>query len=227
MSVMIAAICGLAACVQAPNYAPVAEVSGYEAIPKSGIYRVGQGDTLYSIAWRYGLDYRVLAQRNQINPPYAIQLSQVILLRANRTSRRVSVPSPAAVKEEAAPLTHSPLKRWVWPVRGRVIETYSLRNKGINITGRRGQDVYAANAGKVVYAGDGLRGYGNLIILKHNSLYLSAYAHNAQIFVREGQWVKQGQAIAAMGDSGTDRIMLHFEVRYAGKPINPLSLLSS
>jgi len=117
-----------------------------------------------------------------------------------------------------------PVSLWMWPVRGKIIDSYSAVNKGINIAGRQGEAIFAAASGKVVYSGHGLRGYGNLIIIKHNSLYLSAYAHCRLVLVKEGEWVKQGQKIAEMGSTGSNKTMLHFEIRRMGKPINPLSL---
>lgn len=115
----------------------------------------------------------------------------------------------------------APIRGWQWPTKGKIIARYSNLNKGINIKGKAGQPIIAAAAGKVVYCGNGLRGYGNLIILKHNDLYLSAYAHNRAILVKEGQQVKKGQRIATMGNTGTNQTMLHFEIRKAGKPLDP------
>lgn len=116
--------------------------------------------------------------------------------------------------------------QWVWPARGPLLTGYSSGNKGIDIGGHYGQPVYAAAAGRVVYAGDGLRGYGNLIIIRHNNEYLSAYAYNSKLFVQEGSWVKTGQKIAEMGSSSSDNAMLHFEIRRRGIPVNPLNILN-
>ncbi len=120
------------------------------------------------------------------------------------------------------------ISRWQWPVKGRVIEYFSNQaqgNKGINISGRRGTKIKAASDGKVVYAGNALRGYGNLVIVKHNDDYLSAYAHNDKILVKEQQRVKLGDVIAKMGNTGATTVMLHFEVRFRGKSVNPLNYL--
>ena len=117
--------------------------------------------------------------------------------------------------------------QWVWPSKGKVVDSFSTLNKGINIAGSSGEPIVATAAGKVVYSGEGLRGYGNLIIIKHNRIYLSAYAHNKRVNVKEGDWVRQGQKIAEMGSSGANRVMLHFEIRKAGKPINPMLLLKA
>jgi lipoprotein NlpD len=116
---------------------------------------------------------------------------------------------------------------WVWPASGRVLKNFDGNGagKGLDIGGSKGQPVQAAAAGRVVYQGSGLRGYGQLIIVKHSDEYLSAYAHNDRIYVKEGDIVKSGQKIAAMGDSGTDQVMLHFEIRRNGKPVDPLKYL--
>lgn len=117
---------------------------------------------------------------------------------------------------------------WSWPAKGSVIERYSLTgsiNKGIDLSGRLGEPVYAAADGEVVYSGAGIVGYRNLIIIKHNEVYLSAYAHNSKLLVREGQRAKAGQKIAEIGSTGASRDKLHFEIRRSGKPVNPLQYL--
>jgi len=115
---------------------------------------------------------------------------------------------------------------WIWPGNGQVLAGFDeVKNKGLDIGGASGDPVVAAAEGKVVYAGSGLRGYGNLIILKHNSTYLTAYAHNKALMVKEDQTVKKGQKIAEMGDSDADRVKLHFEVRRQGKPVDPAKYL--
>lgn len=250
-------------CAASDNYAPVVDVSGYEAVPASGFYRVAPGDTLYSIAWRYGADYSVLAKNNNINAPYAIHTGQIIYLRKKivRTDTPVVVPDKAVIKPAAwrqvttkeslphpviepvvqpvmQPVTRSQLRAeskepkfnvtaWQWPSHGKILSVYSAKNKGIDIGDRVGTPVYASAPGKIVYAGNGLRGYGNLIIIKHNSQYLSAYAYNRRLLVREGDWVKSGQVIGEMGKGSSGRAMLHFEIRRAGMPVNPLNLLTS
>lgn len=133
-------------------------------------------------------------------------------------------PSPAATP--SAPNSASEDIRFIWPASGPVIDAFDeARNKGVGIGGRAGDPVVAAADGRVVYAGAGLRGYGNLIILKHNNTFLTAYAHNQALLVREDQTVRQGQKIAEMGSSDTDRVKLHFEVRRQGKPVDPLNHL--
>lgn len=120
------------------------------------------------------------------------------------------------------------ISRWQWPVKGKVVEYFSNSaqgNKGIDITGRRGTKVKASTTGKVVYAGNALRGYGKLIIIKHNDDYLSAYAHNDRILVKEQQIINIGEVIATMGDTDANKVMLHFEIRFRGKSVNPLKYL--
>jgi lipoprotein NlpD len=116
---------------------------------------------------------------------------------------------------------------WIWPTAGKVVAGFSesANLKGIDIAGKSGQPVVASAAGKVVYAGSGLRGYGKLIIVKHNSTFLSAYAHNREITVKEGQQVAKGQKIAEMGDTDSDQVKLHFEIRRLGKPVDPAKFL--
>jgi lipoprotein NlpD len=121
------------------------------------------------------------------------------------------------------------IRNWLWPAKGKVIKGFSTAkqgNKGINIAGRRGDSVKSTADGRVVYAGDALRGYGQLVIVKHNDDYLSAYAHNDRILVKEQQLVKAGQIIARMGNTDAERVMLHFEVRFRGKSVNPMKYLS-
>ncbi len=205
----------LASCDDSTNYAPVTDLSTVEPIPSSGVHHVKQHETVYEIAWRYGLDYRAVVSRNQMKSPYHVQPGQVIQLRAQNKSH------PTA--HESTPL--AAVSSWTWPAEGNIIVPFRVSHKGVNIAGYAGEPVYAASSGEVVYCGDGLRGYGNLIILKHNGEYLSAYAHNRAVFVKEGEWVKQGQKIAEMGNTGTDRVMLHFEIRRAGQPIDPVSFI--
>ena len=136
-----------------------------------------------------------------------------------------ATPAPAA---PAPAITASGDEKlsWMWPAEGRIVATFDEgRNKGIDIAGRPGQQVVAAGAGKVMYAGSGIRGYGNLVIVKHNNSLLSAYAHNRKIVVKEGDNVAKGQMIAEMGDSDADSVKLHFEIRQQGKPVDPARFL--
>ncbi|WP_186347950.1 peptidoglycan DD-metalloendopeptidase family protein [Pseudomonas sp. WS 5013] len=233
----------------------------------AGAYRVQRGDTLYSIAFRFGWDWKALAARNSIPAPYTIRPGQLI---------RFYVPSaggaPVVVQQSKPPATKPPTSRppvqsqppakaptpptaqpqppvvvaggsatagkvqpvqrsaqgWAWPANGMLIGKFSSNgslNKGIDIAGELGQPVLAAADGAVVYAGSGLRGYGELVIIKHSDAYVSAYGHNRRLLVREGQQVKVGQHIAEMGSTGADRVKLHFEIRRQGKPVDPLQYL--
>jgi lipoprotein NlpD len=238
----------LSACVDDVNYAPVADASGIESMPKNGIHRVHSGETLYSIAWRYGLDYRALARRNHIAAPYHVHTGEILYLRKAPTTAtaNTTTTTPTSSNQIQQPTTTTTtmlttvdtddyfetgkeptatVDFWHWPAVGRVSGGFSQFNKGINISGTTGAPIYAAAAGKVVYSGHGLRGYGNLLIIKHNSTYLTAYAHNQKNLVTEGQWVKMGQIIAEMGNTGASKVMLHFEIRRGGDPVNPLIYL--
>ena len=163
---------------------------------------------------------------------------------SNRTSDNVVKKTVASSKKQAygenvskrntaqtdTPKTNfsQKIRRWKWPVKGKVIARFSSKaqgNKGIDIAGRRGSNIKATASGKVVYTGHALRGYGELVIIKHNDDYLSAYAHNDKILVKEQQQVKAGDIIAKMGDTDAERVMLHFEVRFRGKSVDPLKYL--
>jgi lipoprotein NlpD len=128
----------------------------------------------------------------------------------------------------APPLADEERLSWIWPTDGKVVGTFEEgKNKGLDIAGKLGQRVMAASAGKVMYAGSGIRGYGNLVIVKHSNNVLSAYAHNRTILVKEGDPVSRGQAIAEMGNSDSDSVKLHFEIRQQGKPVDPSRFLPS
>jgi len=302
--VLITAL-GLSACVHRAGSAPRAEpVKATSSAPpsESGYRDVVAGDTLYSIAWEAGRDYRELASWNSISPPYTIKPGQRIRLHppaagaatpaakssvAEHTVRkgetlysiatrydlavadiaawnamhapytltpgqvlRLSVPERAArsdtkrddkkpaVKTDAVPTTPRknaagetkpkalPSGSWTWPSDGTLLARFNNgSSRGIDIGGKLGQPIAAAAAGTVVYQGSGLRGYGQLIIVKHDTDFLSAYAHCDRIVVREGNVIKRGQKIAEMGSTGTDRVKLHFEIRRRGTPVDPLDLL--
>jgi lipoprotein NlpD len=243
------AVLALAGCGGRQAVAPVSTARGAEQIPADGIYVIHKGDTLYSIAWRYDLDYPTLAAWNGIGEPYRIYPGQRLRLTPPPTATvrtRADESRPSTVTARPAPSASPSAKPvaadgrddvrldgagdlvWRWPVKGKVVRTFSASDpgkKGLDIAGHAGQPIDAAAAGKVVYSGSGLIGYGNLIIVKHNDSYLSAYAHGARLLVKEGEWVKAGQPIAEMGRTGTDRVMLHFEIRRQGKPVDPLRYL--
>lgn len=260
--------------------------------PKPGVsvqtsvrqHTVVRGDTLYSIAFNYGLDYRNVAAWNGIRAPYTIYPGQKLKLTptVSSTSRQIAkqqtqpvqpqprpqpqakslVPGPivsrstepeSAVKpetqpaasakvppapEQTAPVTRTtpvtsektpvisgPIK-WSWPTKGKVVKSDTpISKNGIDIAGIKGQPINAAAPGQVVYSGSGLLGYGRLIIIKHNENYLSAYAHNDELLVKEGEQVTAGQNIALMGQTVNGRTLLHFEIRKNGQPVNPLGYL--
>lgn len=243
-------------------------------------HQVMKGDTMYSIAFYYGLDYHELAELNGIKDPRVIQVGQVLRLfpasaktapAANaKPSEIVLKDQPKVVKYvyndaamakidevqsastktytvEGATIEVTPLSpqsapvadssaiinteedalQWSMPTTGKIIARFSeaANRKGIDIAGKLGQSIVASAPGKVVYSGSGLRGYGKLIIIKHNKTYLSAYAHNDKVLVKEGQSVKRGEKIAEMGKTDADQVKLHFEVRRLGKPVDPAKYL--
>lgn len=282
----------------------------------AGKYQVQRGDTLYSVARRYNQDWKALAVRNGIQPPYAIQTGQWLdvgvppaqtaaplaapvqaplpqvqpysppagmpasstpasgsslsmptappisgtgmpatplpvgsaapaglglpqnippavapAVSAPAVSSTPAIPSvPSAPVSVVPEVTLGPVRSWRWPTHGRVVRGFAPTardnpNKGIDIAGQVGQPVTAAAAGKVVYAGSALQGYGQLLLIKHNETYVTAYGHNRKLLVQEGQSVRAGEPIAEMGSSGTDRVKLHFEIRRDGKAVDPMQLL--
>ncbi len=253
------------------------------------LYVIQKGDTLFSIAFENGLDYREVAEQNNIENPAAIQVGQQIKLylpdeqladkNVKTDSRSVTAPTSAVVverkdypklvklpysenavdlaermqgesgKSSVLPVPTVPqakppaennrtqpdvepagndISEWGLPAHGKVIAEFSetANRKGVDIAGTRGQPILASAAGKVVYSGSGLRGYGKLVIIKHNKTYLSAYAHNDQILVKEGQMVAKGQKIAEMGSSDSEQVKLHFEIRRFGKPVDPAKYIN-
>jgi lipoprotein NlpD len=231
------------------------------------MYRVQRGDTLYSIAFRHGVDYRDLAEWNSIPPPYTIYPGRDLKLSSARAAPKLqaaqtpkqtttispkpapfepvastppltnagtpshvgspTAPVPAAVPSEP-PMAASGDIAWRWPADGQVIGGYvpgDPMRQGIDIAGKAGAPVKAAADGTVVYSGNGLIGYGELVIVKHSPGFLSAYGHNQKRLVQEGDKVKAGQTIAEMGSSGASKDELHFEIRKNGKPSNPLDYL--
>ncbi|GAA5787295.1 peptidoglycan DD-metalloendopeptidase family protein [Chitiniphilus shinanonensis] len=196
-----------------------------------GYYRVKPGDTLYRIARNHGRSVAELSRWNNLKDPTAISAGQLLRVTppgsATPTRPSPTPPRPApSPKPTPTPAPRAPAIKLVQPAQGKVADRFDgNRNKGINYAGTRGSAVVAAAAGKVVYVGEGIRSYGRLVIVKHNEDYLTAYAHNESLLVREGEAVKQGQRIATMGDSGADRVMLHFELRYKGNAIDPVPFL--
>lgn len=184
---------------------------------------VRSGETLFTIAWRYGKNHRDLARWNRLGDGSLIYPGQVIRLRPPSGERRTPVGN-----RPLPPIPTQPAPPWSWPVTGPVMVEFGDRpgtGTGILIGGSTGQQIKAAAAGTVVYSGSGLIGYGELIIIKHNDTYLSAYGHNASLLVNEGQAIKKGERIATMGEGPGGKPRLHFEIRRNGKPVNPRQYL--
>jgi lipoprotein NlpD len=229
----------------------VKQPQGFENAGKPGYYTVKPGDTLTRIALESGQSPRDIALWSQVENPNRIEVGQVLrvvppfnqevqvqpVARATVSTGTLAQPAPAAVSAPAAAASTTAASEtrpaatesdinWIWPTNGPVLAGFDdVKNKGLDIGGVAGEPVLAAADGRVVYVGAGLRGYGNLIILKHNNVYLTAYAHNQTLLVKEDQSVLKGQKIAEMGNSDADRVKLHFEVRRQGKPVDPAKYL--
>jgi lipoprotein NlpD len=280
----------LTGCASSGSRAPVIErgqasrigkpAKSTESDTRPRVYVVQKGDTLYAIAFNYGLDPRELAEQNHIQDPNLIQIGQQINLVSvaaephpvvehrpvqsllkdqprvvkyvyseTAVAKAEAVQGQPEVKEARVPdkVDSKPVVRvdkpevkpvvegddaleWSMPTQGRVTGSFSEADnrKGVDISGKLGQPIFASAPGKVVYSGSGLRGYGKLLIVKHNNTYISAYAHNDQLLVKEGDTVTRGQKIAEMGntDSEGGKVELHFEVRRFGKPVDPANYLS-
>lgn len=234
-----------------PNISHKADVAPTKDKITGDFYTVKSGDSLMSISRKSGVSYSNLIRINHLQKPYGIYTGQRIYLKSNSSSESLADRIPQKVVPVAggntqtttnstavpASVATAPTKvvsgksravsgvSWMWPARGTVIRNFSSTNKGIDIAGSRGQNVNAAASGQVVYSGNALRGYGNLIIINHDNEYLSAYAHNDMLLVKEGQRVKKGQVIAKMGSTDASRVMLHFEIRYRGNSVNPRKYL--
>jgi lipoprotein NlpD len=228
----------------------VKPLPGAENAGKPGYYTVKPGDTLIRIGLDTGQNFRDIVRWNNLENPNLIEVGQVLRIvppgadntqvvtrpvtsgslgtttaaapgrpasAASAPVATASSPQPAATEDDIA---------WIWPAQGKLIAGFDeVKNKGFDIDGKVGDPIIAAGDGRVVYAGAGLRGYGNLIILKHNNTFLTAYAHNQTLLVKEDQTVKKGQKIAEMGNSDSDRVKLHFEIRRQGKPVDPARYL--
>ena len=225
---------------------------GSENAGQPGYYTVKQGDTLIRIGLDQGQNWRDIVKWNNLDNPNNIEVGQVLRVQAPNAPVASNPSSPDSASVVVRPVTSSIVQpannpsptsspppnskptntenteeiTFSWPANGALNAYFDeIKNKGIDISGKAGDPVLAAADGKVVYAGSGLRGYGNLIILKHNNTYLSAYAHNQTLLVKEDQSIKRGQKIAEMGSTDTDQVKLHFEVRKLGKPIDPVKML--
>jgi lipoprotein YgeR len=199
-----------------------------------GYYRVERGDTISKIARSNRQSVSNIARWNNLSNPDSIEVGQVLRVApppgssagAQRTAPRATASATPrdtdASSATSAPATPASSISLVWPTTGQVVRNFDGRDsKGMDIVNSAGTPIVAAAPGTVVYAGNGLRGYGNLLIIKHDGDYLTAYAHNQALLVKEGQTVAQGQKIAEMGSSDNDRVMLHFELRYQGRSIDP------
>jgi len=261
----------LQSCSSSQSPAPVSYAQSRQIVKgslRADTYQVKKGDTLFSIAFRAGMDYRSLARINRIAEPYTIYVGQVLVVGADQ-GYQTAVRGPAVSDKSANKNYSNPIKsktplnsakvvapqnqtrygqnqqvkepekidkstsngnvsQWLWPVKGPILARFSHQehgNKGLDIGGTVGTPIKAAAAGQVVYAGNALRGYGNLVIIKHNDDFLSAYAHNHRLLVKERDSVSAGQLIAEMGNTDADRVQLHFEIRFRGKSVDPLKYL--
>ena len=233
----------LSGCQTGGGFIPVYSV-GDRSYSRTQYHVVSKGDTLYSIAFKYGLDYKLIASANGIAKPYTIFAGQKLKInkvssrrvttsQSKRKSKKQRQKTVAKSRGKSSPRHTLPKSQyaklnWRWPVDGKVVNGFSLTgkvNKGVDIRGRLGESVHNAADGVVVYAGGGLRGYGKLVIVKHNDHFLSAYGHNRAILVKEGEKVKGGQIVAEIGSSDSNQEILHFEIRKDGKPEDPLIYL--
>ena len=229
--------------VDAPVYAPIdskplPNLTNSQHAGKPGYYTVKPGDTVMQISRNTNQNWRDIVKWNNLESANQIETGQVLRV-APPDSNGVPAVKPPVVATPVAPVAPvaptppppSPVApdddiAWMWPSSGALISGFDeVKSKGLKIAGKQGDPVYASADGRVVYAGSGLRGYGNLVILKHNETYLTAYAHNQALLVKEDQTVRKGQRIADMGSSDADRVMLHFEVRRNGKPVDPAKYL--
>ncbi len=206
---------------------------------KPGYYTVKPGDTIMQVGRNSGQNWRDVVRWNNLDSPNQIEVGQVLRVVPPESAAVATPVNPGAVTTTPKPIVAAtpavvpsqPLApdediSWMWPSNGALIAGFDeVKNKGLKIAGKLGDPVLAAADGRVVYSGSGLRGYGNLIILKHNETYLTAYAHNQTLLVKEDQTVRKGQRIADMGSSDADKVMLHFEVRRQGKPVDPAKYL--
>lgn len=222
--------CGFSiiSCSTSNIYAPVGS-NRHSVTPSATSHIVQRGDTLYSIAWQIGRDYKELARWNGINQPYTIYKGQKLTLVATKVSKKNVVSkvysSKKTVKKQRITATTSnnyqkELKlSWQWPIQVRQLEKGVVKT-GVTLVGKAGELVRSSESGKVVYAGDGLKGYGNLLIVKHRDEFLTAYGYNKRLLVKEGSVVKKGQAIAEIGKDNKNRPALFFEIRRRGKAVS-------
>ena len=226
-------------CEEQTRLPPVVELRWQPQSSHPITHVVRRGETLYAVAFRYDKDFRQLAAYNHLHRPYALRVGQILRLPLSAPKRQFHYTSIKPVlppRKHMQTVTHSPpfprtrfLSResWLWPAQGRVVSNFIPQQgkKGIDIAGKKGQLVRASAKGVVAYAGSGLTGYGNLIIIKHDKQFLTAYGNNFRNRVVEGQSVKAGQIIAEMGIVDRKFWGVHFEIRKSGQPVNPMSYL--
>lgn len=241
-------IASLIGCGGRSGLAPVVELQWQSPGHHQTTHVVRRGETLYAVAFRYDNDFRQLAAYNHLNSPYALRIGQILRIpthkkqpkqsiiwyesRIPKTMPKQAVHKPYSLSRHAAnPVSQSRQQfassNWIWPAKGRVVANFIPQQgkKGIDIAGRKGDKIHAASNGVVAYAGNGLSGYGNLIIIKHDGQFLTAYGNNLRNRVVEGQKVKAGQVIADVGVVDRKFWGVHFEIRKAGQPVNPLNYL--
>ncbi len=217
---------------------PLPALPGAANAGKPGYYTVKPGDTIMQVGRNSGQNWRDIVRWNNLDSPNQIEVGQVLRVAPPEGTAVATPVNPGAVATTPKPVVLPPVAApsqpvapeddiaWMWPSNGALIAGFDeVKNKGLKIAGKLGDPVLAAADGRVVYSGSGLRGYGNLVILKHNETYLTAYAHNQTLLVKEDQTVRKGQRIADMGSSDADKVMLHFEVRRQGKPVDPAKYL--
>ena len=230
-----------------PARVPIADLTAEASRPL--LRTVQPGETLYVLAWEAGIDYRVIARTNGLKHPYRVVPGQRIRI-PNVGDQTHVAPRPGKViistvptksfkgtrlkrdkginGSDTSPVNEETTQRtWLWPVQGKVVRRFTSREEsnGIEIGGKEGALIRASANGKVVYAGSGLRGYGNLLIVKHDNQFLSAYAYNRRLLVKENDTIAAGMEIAEMGNKNTGRARLYFEIRKNGKPVDPLNYL--
>ena len=210
-------------------------------------HTVKEGDTLYSIAYQYDIDFRTLASSNDLSPPYVIYTGRELslgqsnipageLLNNSPITAGTLVSDNSVARTNAGSRGGGVLRRslssktvndinWNWPYKASVLRGFSAESKGLDISGRLGDDVFAAASGEVVYAGQGVQGSGNLVIVRHTERYLSAYAHNSVMLVSVGAQIQGGDKIAEIGENLDGDAMLHFEIREDGRSIDPQNVL--
>ena len=234
--VCVISVALLAGCTTSGSRAPVSDLNSSQAVPSGKTYTVKAGDTLNKIARANGTDEGTLIRLNKLSNPNRLEVGQVLKLndgadtsaasKPPATSKRVETrASESDTSQPASRASDAGVISWGWPAKGNVVQQFSTASKGIDISGNAGDAVEAAASGKVVYSGNGLRGYGNLVILDHGNGFVTAYAHNRSISVKKDQDVKKGAKIAEMGQTDSTSVKLHFEIRRQGTPVDPLQYL--